>query len=93
VRFAPRVPCVALWHNARFKALRAALPAIVPRASLAAAASLLADALGEELAPSLRRASVHDAMCARAAGGAAALNGVLMHDVCTRTGLQEDAVL
>jgi hypothetical protein len=78
-----------LWHNARFKALRAALPDVVPAATLAMAAASLRAEYGVELMPCLACASVRDIMCA----SDEPFSGLLSYDACSLTGLQEDAAL
>ena len=83
-----------LWANARFKAARDALPDTVPTATLDFTDGCLRAELGPSatLHSALRSATVRQLMCARA-GDDSGFTGLLMHDACSLTGLQEDAEL
>ena len=82
-----------LWENPAFKAARDALPNLVPTASLELAEAVLRAELGPDtaLCPPLRNATIRQMMYARDDDGG--FTGLLMHDACTLTGLQEDAEL
>jgi hypothetical protein len=87
-----------LEDNAEWKRTLKALPDIVPLACIDHAAALLRAVAGEELAPSLRRASVRELMCATVASAAAAgdgslADGLLTFDWLVITGLQQDVKL
>jgi hypothetical protein len=87
-----------LEDNAEWKRMLKALPDVVPLACIDHAAALLRAVAGEELAPSLRRASVKELMCATVASAAAAGDGALAEGLLTFdwmviTGLQQDVKL
>jgi hypothetical protein len=82
-----------LWENEAFKAARNALPNTVPTASLEFADSVLRAEFGPSAAlhSALRNATIQQIMCAR--DDTDGFTGVLRHDACSLTGLQEDAEL
>ena len=85
------LPDGASWshlpHDAEFKALRNAVPALVPVASLDVARSLLhASDPAASLAPGLEGATVLDLMEASSSDGSLQLRGLLQHDWHTLEG-------
>jgi len=87
-----------LQENEAWRRTRAQLPDVVPLACIDVASALLRIVADEPLAPCLRRATVRELLCASAggaglSGGDTLLGGILTHDWCVLTGLQQDMAL
>ena len=84
-----------LNENEEWRRARAQLPDIVPRACIEKASALLRIVADEPLAACLGRATVRQLMCASAASDSSGevLAGILTHDWCVLTGLQQDISL